>query len=142
MIKKDSNAAVGFIFITLLIDIIGWGIIIPVVPKLLGGMIHGDASDASKYGGWLTSAYAITQFCFAPLIGNLSDKYGRRPVLLLSLFGFGIDYLLVAFAPNIYWLFAGRIIAGITGARPALPRQPPTLQISAHQKTGPKILVW
>lgn len=116
MFKKDSGAAVSFIFITLLIDIIGWGIIIPVVPKLLGDMIHGDASDASKYGGWLTSAYAITQFCFAPLIGNLSDKYGRRPVLLLSLFGFGMDYLLVAFAPNIYWLFSGRIIAGITGA--------------------------
>lgn len=116
MIKKDSTAAVGFIFVTLLIDIIGWGIIIPVVPKLIGGMIHGDASEASKYGGWLTAAYAITQFCFAPLIGNLSDKYGRRPVLLFSLFGFGMDYLLVAFAPNIYWLFAGRIIAGITGA--------------------------
>jgi MFS transporter, DHA1 family, tetracycline resistance protein len=116
MKKSKKEAAIGFIFITLLIDITGWGIIIPVIPKLIEELIQGDISEAAKYGGWLTFAYAITQFLFAPIVGNLSDKYGRRPVLLLSLFGFSLDYLLLAFAPTITWLFIGRIIAGITGA--------------------------
>ncbi|MFC4816570.1 TCR/Tet family MFS transporter [Flavobacterium sp. GCM10023249] len=116
MKKNQKQAAIGFIFITLLIDVIGLGIIIPVVPKLIQELIHGDVSEAAKYGGWLTFAYAITQFLFSPLVGNLSDKFGRRPVLLLSLFGFSLDYLLLAFAPTITWLFIGRIIAGITGA--------------------------
>lgn len=116
MKKSQKQAAIGFIFITLLIDVIGLGIIIPVVPTLIQELIHGDVSEAAKYGGWLTFAYAITQFVFSPLVGNLSDKYGRRPVLLLSLFGFSLDYLLLAFAPTITWLFIGRIIAGITGA--------------------------
>ncbi|WP_300564616.1 TCR/Tet family MFS transporter [Flavobacterium sp.] len=116
MKKSKKQAAIGFIFITLLIDITGWGIIIPVIPKLIEELIHGDISEAAKYGGWLTFAYAITQFLFAPVIGNLSDKYGRRPVILLSLLGFSLDYLLLAFAPTITWLFIGRIIAGITGA--------------------------
>ncbi len=100
----------------MLIDITGWGIIIPVIPKLIKELIHGDISEAAKYGGWLTFAYAITQFMCAPLIGNLSDKYGRRPILLLSLFAFSLDYLLLAFSPTIIWLFIGRIIAGLTGA--------------------------
>ncbi|HVM87486.1 MAG TPA: TCR/Tet family MFS transporter [Puia sp.] len=113
---KSRNAALGFIFVTLLIDITGWGIIIPVIPKLLEQLIHGDVSEASKYGGWLTFAYAFMQFFCAPIIGNLSDRYGRRPVLLFSLFGFGIDYLFLSFAPTITWLFVGRSIAGITGA--------------------------
>ena len=116
MKKSKKQAAVGFIFITMLIDIIGWGIIIPVIPSLIKELINGDISEASKYGGWLTFAYAITQFIFAPIIGNLSDKYGRRPILLMSLFGFSLDYLLLAFAPTITWLFIGRILAGITGA--------------------------
>lgn len=112
----SKQAALGFIFITILIDVIGFGIIIPVMPKLIEDMIHGDLSAASKWGGWLTFAFAIMQFVFAPVLGNLSDRYGRRPVLLFSLFGFGIDYILLAIAPNIGWLFVGRIIAGITGA--------------------------
>lgn len=116
MKKDQKQAAIGFIFITMLIDITGWGIIIPVIPKLIEELIHGDISEAAKYGGWLTFAYAITQFICAPLIGNLSDKYGRRPVLLISLFAFSLDYLLLAFSPTIIWLFVGRIIAGVTGA--------------------------
>lgn len=116
MAKNKKEAAIGFIFITLLIDITGWGIIIPVIPKLIEQLIHGDISEAAKYGGWLTFAYAITQFVFAPVVGNLSDKYGRRPIILVSLFGFSLDYLFLAFAPSITWLFVGRIIAGITGA--------------------------
>lgn len=110
------NAAVGFIFITLLIDVIGFGIIIPVMPTLISELKHVDISTASKYGSLLMFAYAIVQFFFAPILGNLSDKYGRRPVLLFSLFGFGVDYIFLALAPTYGWLFAGRIIAGITGA--------------------------
>ena len=116
MKQSQKQAAIGFIFITMLIDIIGWGIIIPVIPKLIAGLIHSDISEASKYGGWLTFAYAITQFIFAPLIGNLSDKFGRRPIILISLLGFAFDYVLLALAPTITWLFIGRIIAGFTGA--------------------------
>ena len=116
MASNKKQAAIGFIFITMLIDITGWGIIIPVIPKLIKELIHGDVSDAAKYGGWLTFAYAITQFMFAPLIGNLSDKFGRRPIILISLFAFSLDYILLAFAPTITWLFIGRIIAGLTGA--------------------------
>ncbi|MDI1316339.1 TCR/Tet family MFS transporter [Flavobacterium sp.] len=116
MKKDQKQAAIGFIFITMLIDITGWGIIIPVIPKLIQELIHGDISEAAKIGGWLTFAYAITQFVFAPLVGNLSDKFGRRPIILISLFAFSMDYLLLAFAPTILWLFIGRIIAGLTGA--------------------------
>jgi DHA1 family tetracycline resistance protein-like MFS transporter len=110
------NPAIFFIFITLLIDVIGIGLIIPVMPKLISGLIHGSISDASKYSGWLTFAYALMQFLFSPMLGNLSDKFGRRPILLFSLFGLGIDYIFLSFAPSIGWLFVGRTIAGIGGA--------------------------
>ena len=113
---SNRKAALGFIFLTLLIDVTGLGIIIPVLPKLIEELIHEDISVASRYAGWLTFAYAIMQFIFSPFLGNLSDKYGRRPVLLFSLFGFGVDYIFLSFAPTIGWLFVGRIIAGITGA--------------------------
>ena len=114
---NTKKAAVGFIFLTLVIDIVGLGIIIPVVPQLIKGLLHtSDLSKASLYGGWMTFLYATMQFLFAPFIGSLSDQYGRRPVLLISLLGFGLDYLFLAFAPSILWLFVGRTIAGITGA--------------------------
>ncbi|HEY1020254.1 MAG TPA: TCR/Tet family MFS transporter [Sediminibacterium sp.] len=113
----NRKAAIGFIFITLLIDVTGFGVIIPVMPKLIEQLLGiDDISKVSQYGGWLTFAYAFMQFLFAPVLGNLSDKYGRRPVLLFSLFGFGIDYIFLAFAPSIIWLFVGRLIAGVTGA--------------------------
>ena len=111
-----KQAALGFIFATLLIDVMGLGIIIPVIPKLIQHLINGSISDASSYAGWLTAAYACMQFICSPIIGNLSDRFGRRPVLLASLLGFGVDYLFSAFAPTIGLLFVGRIIAGITGA--------------------------
>jgi DHA1 family tetracycline resistance protein-like MFS transporter len=114
---SPKKAALGFIFITLLIDITGFGLIIPVAPKLIQQLLgESDISKVSQFGGWLTFAYAFMQFLCAPLLGNLSDRYGRRPVLLFSLFGFGVDYLFVSFAPSIGWLFVGRVIAGITGA--------------------------
>jgi DHA1 family tetracycline resistance protein-like MFS transporter len=112
----SKPAALKFIFVTLLIDVMGWGLIIPVMPKLLSELKHIPANVASSYGAWLLFAYAFTQFLCAPIIGNLSDKYGRRPVLLCSLAGFGIDYLFLALAPTYGLLFIGRIIAGITGA--------------------------
>ncbi len=112
----NRKAALKFIFFTLLLDVTGLGIIVPVFPKLIEELIHGNISTAAKYGGWLTFAYAIMQFFFSPVLGNLSDKFGRRPVLLFSLLGFAIDYVFLSFAPTIGWLFVGRIIAGITGA--------------------------
>lgn len=116
MKSSTKSAAVGFIFITLLIDVIGIGIILPVIPKLLQELTQADVSQAAQVGGWLAFSYALVQFLFAPLIGNLSDKYGRRIVLLLSLFAFGIDYLILALAPTLTWIFIGRILAGFTGA--------------------------
>jgi DHA1 family tetracycline resistance protein-like MFS transporter len=113
---KNRQAALGFIFITLLLDVIGFGIIIPVLPTLIRELIGGTLSEAAKYGGWMLFAFASMQFLFSPVLGNLSDQYGRRPVLLFALFGFGLDYLFMAFAPTVGWLFVGRIIAGITGA--------------------------
>lgn len=110
------NASLVFIFITLLLDVIGIGIIIPVFPKLITQLINGDLSEAAQYGGWLMFAYSIMQFIFSPILGGLSDMYGRRPVILLSLLGFGLDYFLLGFSPTITWLFVGRFLAGITGA--------------------------
>ena len=116
MSQKKRSAAIGFIFVTLLIDVMGIGIIIPTMPTLIRGFTGGDLSTASQYSGWLMASYAIMQFIFSPVLGGLSDQYGRRPIILASLFGFSLDYLLLANAPNITWLFVGRILAGITGA--------------------------
>lgn len=113
---SNRKAAVGFIFITLLVDTMGWGLIIPVMPELIAELKHISINEASAYGGLLLSTYAIVQFLFAPVIGNLSDRYGRRPVILSSLFGFSIDYMILALAPTYGWLFLGRTIAGMTGA--------------------------
>ncbi len=114
--RTSKQSAIGFIFITLLIDVMGWGLIIPVMADLIAELKGIPVNEASTYGAFLLSVFAITQFLFAPVMGNLSDQYGRRPVLLLSLFGFGIDYIILALAPTYGWLFLGRIIAGVTGA--------------------------
>lgn len=114
--QTSRKSAIGFIFITLLIDVMGWGLIIPVMADLIAQLKHIPVNEASTYGALLLSVFAITQFLFAPVIGNLSDRYGRRPVLLFSLLGFGIDYIILALAPTYGWLFVGRVIAGITGA--------------------------
>tara|TARA_R110002124_G_scaffold183735_10_gene351269 strand:- start:8413 stop:9639 length:1227 start_codon:yes stop_codon:yes gene_type:complete len=116
MSKEPRKAALAFIFITVLIDVIGLGIIIPIIPALIVELTGEGLSKAAIYGGWLMFVYASTQFLCAPVIGSLSDRFGRRPVLLLSLFGFGIDYILIGFAPTISWLFIARFISGITGA--------------------------
>ncbi|SEF67424.1 MFS transporter, DHA1 family, tetracycline resistance protein [Halpernia humi] len=116
MKKTQKSAAVGFIFITILIDVTGWGIVIPVVPKLIQELLHADLSVAAQYGGWLSFAYAFMQFIFASVLGGLSDKFGRRPVILFSLLGFAVNFFLQAWAPTILWLFVGRILSGVTGA--------------------------
>lgn len=105
-----------FIFITLLIDVIGFGLIIPVLPGLLEQMTGGDLSTASRWGGWLMFTYAAMQFLFSPVVGGLSDRYGRRPVILAALFAFSIDFVIQGLAPNIGWFFVGRVLAGLTGA--------------------------
>jgi DHA1 family tetracycline resistance protein-like MFS transporter len=114
--EKKRTAALGFIFVTLFLDVMGLGIIIPVFPKLIVRLIHGDLSAASLWGSGLVAAFAAMQFIFSPIMGGLSDRYGRRPVLLFSLLGFGLDYLVMAFAPTIWWLFGTRVVAGIMGA--------------------------
>lgn len=113
-VKK--NNALAFIFITILVDVIGLGIIIPVVPKLIENLTGEGLSEASRYGGWLMFSFAAMQFLCSPIMGGLSDKFGRRPVLLLSLLGLGIDYLFHSYAPTLGWLFVGRLIAGVFGA--------------------------
>jgi MFS transporter, DHA1 family, tetracycline resistance protein len=113
---SQRTPAIGFIFFTLFLDILGLGLIIPVLPKLIEKFVSGSTSDAAFYTGVLTAVYALMQFIFAPILGSLSDQFGRRPVLLLSLFGLGVDYLLLAFAPNLIWFFIGRVIAGATSA--------------------------
>jgi DHA1 family tetracycline resistance protein-like MFS transporter len=113
---KNKNPSLAFIFTTILIDCIGFGIIIPIIPILIKELNGSDVSEASTVGGWLLFLYAFMQFIFAPILGGLSDQYGRRPVLLLALLGLGLDNFLLAFAPSLSWLVIGRIIAGICGA--------------------------
>tara|TARA_Y100000739_G_scaffold227351_1_gene236685 strand:+ start:747 stop:1964 length:1218 start_codon:yes stop_codon:yes gene_type:complete len=113
---KKKNYSLLFIFITIFIDITGLGIIIPIIPSLISELIDGSISEAAMYSGWLMFSYATLQFLFAPILGGLSDQFGRRPVILLSLFGFGINYIVLAIAPDIVWLFIGRIFQGIMGA--------------------------
>jgi DHA1 family tetracycline resistance protein-like MFS transporter len=114
--SRKPNASLIFIFITVLIDVIGIGIIIPVFPSLIAELNGSGMSDAARVGGWLIIAYAAMQFFFAPVLGQLSDKFGRRPIILIALLGLGLDYIFHAWAPTLMWLFVGRILAGITGA--------------------------
>ena len=105
-----------FILITVFIDVLGIGIIIPILPELIKEFSGGSTALAGRWFGILAAAYAVTQFLCAPLLGALSDRVGRRPVILISLFGLGIDYLIMGFAPSLGWLFVGRLIAGVMGA--------------------------
>jgi MFS transporter, DHA1 family, tetracycline resistance protein len=105
-----------FIFVTRVIDAIGFGIVMPVLPQLLLQMGEPDIAAATRTGGILLVTYAVLQFFFSPIIGNLSDRFGRRPIILISLFAYGVDYLLMGFAPSVLWLFIGRAIAGMAGA--------------------------
>lgn len=115
--KGDKRpAGMAFILITLFIDILGIGIIIPVLPGLIKEFVGGSTSLAAWYVGIIGGLYSLMQFVFAPVLGALSDRFGRRPILLGSLFGFGIDFIIQGFSPSIGWLFAGRLLAGILGS--------------------------
>lgn len=116
MSRRPGKFAVIFVFITVFLDMVGFGLVMPVLPRLIEEVSGANLAGASIWGGWLFFAYGGMQFLFGPAIGNLSDAVGRRPVLLLSVFGLAVDYLLTGFAPTMVWLFVGRIFAGICGA--------------------------
>ncbi|MDF4201524.1 TCR/Tet family MFS transporter [Maribacter sp. SA7] len=113
---KSKKTALLFIFITILVDVIGIGIILPIIPDLIMELTGEGNHMAIIYGMWLTTAFAGMQFLFSPVLGEISDRFGRRPILLLALLGLSVDYLIHAWAPTITWLFLGRFLAGITGA--------------------------
>ena len=113
------NASVSFVLVTLGLDALGVGLIAPIVPGLVQQLTHLPAQDAAPWVGALIASYAAMQFFAAPLLAELSDRFGRRPVILTSVFGLGCDYVLLTFAPNLWWLFAGRLIAGVTSANVA-----------------------
>lgn len=115
-IAPKMNRAVIFILITVFLDMVGFGIIIPVLPALIGTVGHVPLGEAAIIGGWMAAGYSLAQFLSGPILGNLSDRYGRRPLLLLAIGGLGIDFLLHALAPTLAWLFLGRILAGFCGA--------------------------
>jgi DHA1 family tetracycline resistance protein-like MFS transporter len=113
-LKRTPGLA--FIFVTLLLDVLGFGLVIPIMPKLVAALSHGGVSAGARDYGWLLSLYGLMQFFFSPILGTLSDRFGRRPILLLSLLFSGLDYVILALAPTLVWLYIGRILSGITGA--------------------------
>jgi DHA1 family tetracycline resistance protein-like MFS transporter len=110
------GGAVAFIFVTILLDTLALGVIIPILPKLVASFVDNDTASAAKIFGVFGTAWALMQFFFSPILGGLSDRFGRRPVVLLSNFGLALDYVLMALAPSLAWLFVGRVISGITSA--------------------------
>ena len=115
-VAPPSRAAIAFIFITVVLDVLALGIVIPVLPKLVLGFVAGDVARAAEVVGIFGTAWAAMQFVFSPVLGALSDRFGRRPVILASNFGVGIDYVVMALAPTLPWLFVGRVLSGITAA--------------------------
>ncbi|HET6315958.1 MAG TPA: TCR/Tet family MFS transporter [Chloroflexota bacterium] len=113
---RNRQASVVFVLITLFIDVLGMGLVIPILPRLVQDLLGGDVGEASFVFGLLVSIYAVMQFFCAPVLGALSDRFGRRPVILLALAGLGVDYVLLSLAPTIWWLVAGRVVAGVFGA--------------------------
>ncbi|WP_394728270.1 TCR/Tet family MFS transporter [Altererythrobacter sp. GH1-8] len=115
-LPPTAKSTLGFVAFIVFIDMVGIGLIIPVMPTLLESITGEPVDRTAEIGGLLAFAYALMQFIFAPVVGGLSDRYGRRPVLLITLFLLGIDYIIMALAPNLWWLFVGRLLSGIMGA--------------------------
>ena len=115
-VTPNSRLTLACILLTIFLDMLGYGIVLPVLPELIGGLIHGTTAQAAVIGGYLVVSYSLMQFLFGPALGNLSDRFGRRPIILISLAGLTIDYTIMGFAPSIVWLFIGHTIAGISGA--------------------------
>jgi DHA1 family tetracycline resistance protein-like MFS transporter len=113
---KPGRAAFVFIFVTVMLDMIALGIVVPVLPKLIKHFLNGNTADAAHIVGYFAFAWALMQFLFQPVIGSLSDHFGRRPIVILSNLGLGADYILMALSPNLWFLFVGRLISGITSA--------------------------
>jgi DHA1 family tetracycline resistance protein-like MFS transporter len=111
-----SRAAFAFIFVTVLLDMMALGVVIPVLPKLVKAFMNGDTAGAAHVIGYFGFFWALMQFVFQPVLGSLSDRFGRRPVIILSNIGLGLDYVLMALSPNLWFLFVGRLISGITSA--------------------------
>ena len=110
------GAATAFIFVTILLDMLALGLIMPILPKLVESFVDNDTARAARMFGLFGTAWALMQFVFSPVLGSLSDRFGRRPVVLLSNFGLALDYVLMALAPSLLWLFVGRVISGVTSA--------------------------
>ena len=115
-VPQARGAAVAFIFVTIMLDMFALGLILPILPKLVESFVNNDTARAAEIFGVFGTAWAVMQFIFSPVLGGLSDRFGRRPVVLLSNFGLGLDYVLMALAPSLSWLFVGRVISGITSA--------------------------
>jgi MFS transporter, DHA1 family, tetracycline resistance protein len=113
---KGRRAAASFIFLTIALDMLALGMIAPVLPRLIASFMGGNVSGSARMLGIFGTVFAVMQFFFSPMLGSLSDRYGRRPVVLLSNFGLGFDYLLMAWAPALGWLFLGRVISGLTAS--------------------------
>ena len=114
--QPPRGAAVAFIFVTILLDMFALGLIMPILPKLVESFVDNDTASAARIFGLFGTVWALMQFFFSPILGSLSDRFGRRPVVLLSNFGLALDYVLMALAPSLSWLFVGRVISGITSA--------------------------
>jgi len=114
--STKRHAALGFIFVTVLLDMLAFGIAAPTLPKLISDFMGGNTARATEYLGFFVTTFALMQFVFSPVLGMLSDRFGRRPVVLLSNFGLAFDYVIMALAPSVRWLFLGRILAGVSAS--------------------------
>src|SRR5829696_4865752 len=112
----NTRRALAFIFCTVTLDVLALGLIIPVLPRIVLGFMGGDTASAAEVIGVFSTVWALMQFFISPLLGVLSDRFGRRPVILISCLGLGLDYFLMALAPTLAWLFVGRVVSGITAA--------------------------
>src|SRR5260370_26013106 len=116
LLGAPRRGAVAFTFVTMLLDMFALGLILPILPKLVESFVNNDTASAARIFGLFGTAWALMQFFFSPILGGLSDRFGRRPVVLLSNLGLALDYVLMALAPSLTWLFIGRVISCITSA--------------------------